>query len=75
MSTTNEPPSWVWDEAEKLLADDRHDIGSWRRQWAALADFAGFRCWGYRSWREWAEDVEDAARPSPGKPGHGFGKA
>jgi hypothetical protein len=45
--------------AQDLLAryDGQH-AAAWARQWAALADHAGWRCWGFASWQEWAKDVQ-----------------
>ena len=47
-------------QANALLAEDwRVDPAGWARRWAALAERAGWPCWGM-SWRAWAEEVAGA---------------
>jgi len=46
--------------AGELLAVARPEA-SWAREWAALAERAGWPCWGM-SWGEWAEDVARVVR-------------
>ncbi|NLF00561.1 MAG: hypothetical protein GX601_06230 [Anaerolineales bacterium] len=49
-------------DAEALLAADwRADPAAWAQAWAALAERAGWPCWGM-SWRAWAGDVRRQAR-------------
>ena len=47
-------------KAEELLAVAR-PAASWAREWAALAERAGWPCWGM-SWGEWTEDVARVVR-------------
>lgn len=51
---TPDPPQWVSREATRLLASKPVTPAAWRRQWAALAERAGWPCYGM-TWRQWAE--------------------
>jgi hypothetical protein len=49
-----QPPLWVEREAARLWAADASRPEAWRRQWSALAQAAGWPCWG-TTWRQWAK--------------------
>ena len=62
-SSTSQPAgSDIERQTNALLAEDwRADPAAWARAWAALAERAGWPCWGM-SWRAWAGDVRRQAR-------------
>ncbi|NLF03093.1 MAG: hypothetical protein GX601_19190 [Anaerolineales bacterium] len=61
-STTQPGGSDIERQAEALLSEDwRAAPTAWAQAWAALAERAGWPCYGFASWAAWAEDVAGAS--------------
>ena len=50
-----------WTAAVEELMRMGDNSPEWARAWAAIADAAGWPCYGFESWGDWALDVADSA--------------